>query len=262
MTSVRTIRRNTCRVLAACLLVLAPMPALAQKKPEPKDRPQLTLAVPFVINAGKPVKVTVRGLKLDGITEVRCHEPKSFAKIVGKPAKANVPDPKLTAQLGDIQIEVEVTVPSETVAHDISISLIGPGGESNLLRLHVDDGLSVVAEKEPNNGFKQAQPLSVPIAVDGAIQNAQDVDVFRIEGKAGQRVVFEVLASRYGSPLDPVLTLFDDRGQTVAVSDDAERTNNVRLTVTLPRTGTYYLSIVDANDQGGAFHRYRLMCHE
>jgi hypothetical protein len=247
-------------LLLAFLLLTTP--ALAQKKPEPKDKPQLALAIPFVIPAGKPAKVVVRGLKLDGVTEVRCHEPKSSAKLLGKPAKANVPDAKLIPQLGDMQIEIEVVIPTETSATDISISLIGPGGESNLLRLRVDDGQPVVAEKEPNNGFKQAQPLSLPATVDGAIQSAQDVDVFRIDGKAGKRLVCEILAGRYGSPLDPILTLFDDRGQVLSVSDETDRANNVRLTLALPRDGAYYLSIADANDQGGAFYRYRLVCRE
>jgi hypothetical protein len=32
--------------------------------------------------------------------------------------------------------------------------------------------------------------------------------------------------------------------------------------VTLPKTGTYYLSLLDAHDQGGPEHVYRLVVRE
>jgi len=47
-----------------------------------------------------------------------------------------------------------------------------------------------------------------------------------------------------------------------AVSEDTERGKNVRLVLTLPRAGAYYLSLADANDQGGPFHRYRVVMSE
>ena len=48
----------------------------------------------------------------------------------------------------------------------------------------------------------------------------QDVDVFRFEGRAGQRVVAEVLAARLGSPVDSFLTVYDAQGRVLAANDD------------------------------------------
>ena len=102
-------------------------------------------------------------------------------------------------------------------------------------------------------------PGQAPQVVEGAIQGAQDVDVFKIEGKAGQTLVFEVLAARLGSPLDPIITLYDDKGQALARSDDELPPDDPRLEVKLPRDGAYYLSLIDAHDQGGPTHVYRLI---
>ncbi|MGE3809195.1 MAG: PPC domain-containing protein, partial [Gemmataceae bacterium] len=117
----------------------------------------------------------------------------------------------------------------------------------------------LVSEKEANNGFRQAQPIQVPQAVEGAIQAPQDVDVFKIAGKAGQKLLIEVHAARRGSPLDPILTLYDERSQVVARSDDDDPSGDARLEVTLPRDGAYFLSLIDAHDQGSPAHVYRII---
>jgi hypothetical protein len=83
------------------------------------------------------------------------------------------------------------------------------------------------------------------------------VDVYRIEGAVGQRITAQVLAARYGSALDGMLTLYDADGRQLAASDDADG-SDPRLEVRLPRDGVYFLSLLDAHDQGGPLHPYRL----
>src|SRR5260221_10042808 len=157
--------------LAAIAVAVVAAPACAQPKAA-----QLVLADPFVVQAGKPTKLTLRGLRLEGVTAVRCHEPKSLARLLGKPGKASGVDPKLVNQIGDMQIEIEVTAAPDSVGGDISVSVVTSTGESSPFRRLVDDGSPVVAEKEPNNGFRQAQPISNPQTIAGAIQQLQDVD--------------------------------------------------------------------------------------
>jgi hypothetical protein len=241
------------KLLAAIALAITAAPACAQSKTA-----QLVLADPFVVQAGMPTKVTLRGLRLDGVTAARCHEPKSMARLLGKPGKASGVDPKFANQIGDMQIEIEVTAAPDSVGGDISVSVVTSTGESSPLRLLVDDGSPVVAEKEPNNGFRQAQPISLPQTIAGGIQHPQDVDLFRFEGKAGEHLLVKVFAARYGSPLDPLLTLYDAGGQVVTTSDDTPRSENLRLHLTLPKSGIYFLSLGDANDQGGPLFKYRL----
>jgi hypothetical protein len=220
-----------------------------------KDAPRVVMAAPLGVVPGTATRVTIRGLKLDTATEVRFTDPKVTAKILNK-GKAPLAKDQTPAQVGDTQAEVEVTVPPGAAG---SFVVVTPAGESKPHDLLVDPTIPVIAEKEGNNGFAQAQPIALPQAVDGSIGHPQDVDVFRFEGKAGQRVVLEVLAARHGSALDSFLTLYDAQGRELAANDDADGSADSRLEVTLPRDGTYYVSLLDAHDQGGPTHVYRLV---
>jgi hypothetical protein len=100
--------------------------------------------------------------------------------------------------------------------------------------------------------------VQLPQAIDGAINQPQDVDVFRFEGKKGQKIVCEVLAARYGSPLDSILTLYDADGHVLASNDDYGGSADSRLELTLPKTGVYFFSLIDAHDLGGPSYVYRL----
>jgi hypothetical protein len=247
--------------LAALLAAAAALPAQDKKPPEKKDAPQVIVAVPLGVPAGKATKVTLRGLKLDAATEVRFKAAKATAKVLSK-GKATVPNMQEAKRVGDTQIEVEVTLPADVAEGTAELTVLTPAGESAPHRLLVEKTIPVIAEKEPNNGFKQAQAVAVPQAVDGTISQNQDVDVYRFDGKAGQRVVIEVLAARYGSPLDSFLSLHDADGRLLATCDDIEGSTDSRIEATLPKDGAYFVSVIDANDIGGPAHVYRLVMKE
>jgi hypothetical protein len=240
------------------MALLLPVAAAGEpKKPDPKDQPRVTLVLPLGAAPGKTTRLTVRGLKLDTATEVRLPGSKATAKIVGK-GKAPVPDKEDLTRVGDTQVEVELTLPPDTPTGTVSLVAVTPAGETPSHTLLVEGSIPVIAEKEPNNGFLQAQPLPLPGAVDGAVGQPQDVDVYRFEGRAGQAVVCEVFAARHGSALDPVLTLYDASGRQLAVCDDLPDSTDARIEATLPRDGAYFLSVIDAHDTGGPLHVYRL----
>jgi hypothetical protein len=232
--------------------------ASAQKKPSEKDRPQLILADPFTLKPGSSNIVKLHGIKLDSITDVRCHDPKSTAKLRGKPTKSAPPDAKLLPLVGDSNVEIELILPKEVPGNELTLSVTGPDGDSDSIRLLVNDEKRMIEEKEPNNGFRYAQELVADAVIDGKIQSNQDVDVFCFDGQAGRRFRCEVISRRYGSPLDPIITLFDGAGNIVRASDESPRNASTSLSTVLPRDGTYYVVIQDAHDLGSALHRYRL----
>jgi len=252
------------RLPLALALFLAGTPlVLAQEKkpPEKKDAPIVIVALPLGVPAGKGTKVMLRGLRLDTATEVRFKAAKASVRILSK-GKAAMPDKQEAKHVGDTQVEIEVTLPADVPDGTAEFTLVTPAGESAAHKLLVEKSIPVIVEKEPNNGFKQAQPIALPQAVDGVIGQNQDVDVFRIEGKAGQRVVIEVLAARYGSALDSYLSLYDAAGRLLASCDDIEGSTDSRIEMTLPRDGVYFASVSDANDTGGPVHVYRLVVRE
>ena len=128
------------------------------------------------------------------------------------------------------------------------------------------DKLPECLEQEPNYQQGNAQPVTLPIIVNGRIDRDGDVDVFRFESRAGDKIVAEVYARRLDSPLDSVLKLTDANDHQLAANDDHEDKGagltthqaDSRLSATLPANGTYYLHISDAQHKGGEVYSYRL----
>src|ERR1035438_8123936 len=54
------------------------------------------------------------------------------------------------------------------------------------------DALPEVLEKEPNNRKENAQRVTLPVIVNGRIDQPGDWDVFRFDGRAGEEIVAEV----------------------------------------------------------------------
>ncbi|MBV9122096.1 MAG: PPC domain-containing protein [Planctomycetes bacterium] len=227
------------------------------KKPEKQEGPKVVMVLPLGVVPGAKTRITIRGLKLDAATQVRFPNASVAVKVLGK-GKAPAAAKEKAAQVGDTQVEAEVTVPAGTSADTLPFVVVTPAGETPAHLLLVESRVPVVPEKEPNNSFPQAQAIQVPQVIEGVIQQPQDVDVFRLEGQAGQRLILEVLAARYGSALDSLLTLYDAHGHELAESDDSGTSTDSRLEFTLPSSGTYYLSVMDASDQGGPTHPYWL----
>lgn len=122
------------------------------------------------------------------------------------------------------------------------------------------------SEKKNNETLKTAQPLKPHIIVNGKIERAGDVDLFRFSGRAGQKIVAEVTARELHSPLDSSLKLLDESGKVLAWNDDQKTLNlgmqthhaDSYIRLNLPKQGTYYLSVADSQGKGGAGYAYRL----
>jgi hypothetical protein len=137
---------------------------------------------------------------------------------------------------------------------------------SNVMPFKVDT-LPESLEREPNNEPGTAQPVALPIIVNGRIDQPGDVDVFQFDSRAGNEIIVaEVYARRLNSPLDSVLRLTDATGKQLAFNDDHEdkgsglNTHHADswLSAKLPAIGTYYLYLSDAQHNGGPEYGYRL----
>ena len=237
-------------------LLLLAFAAAQDKKPA---APRATVARPLTVEAGRKTKLTVRGHNLDGLTGVRMHEPKSKASLAGKPAKVAVAANHPAERVGDWEVDVELDLAAEIPGGWVAFSLVGPGGESNAVKVALADGTPRVAEKEPNDNLRQPQIVALPCAIDGTIKQDRDVDAFRFDGKKGDVVRLEVQAARFGSPLDAMLTLYDADRRIIDSCDDFEGGADPVLVVTLPKDGAYTLVLIDVNDLGGPPFAYRLL---
>ena len=65
---------------------------------------------------------------------------------------------------------------------------------------------------EANDAPETAQPISVPVTVNGRIGSSRDADLFRFPARRGQRLALEVAAQRLDSPLDSHIEVLDLQG--------------------------------------------------
>ncbi|MBX9585610.1 MAG: PPC domain-containing protein [Gemmataceae bacterium] len=221
-----------------------------------KDAPKVFYLVPLVARPGEEQKLVLRGRNLDTVTEVKAEG--ATAKLLGK-KKAPPGKDQGANKAGDTEAEVELELPEGAKPGSVKLVAVGPKGESEPYTLLVRDGTPAAAEKEPNDGFDTAQVVPFPCAVEGVVGKDKDADVYRFDGKKGDKVTVEVQAARWGSPLDALVTVYDADRRTVAAADDSAGSPDPVLTLTLPRDGPYFVTLIDAHDAGGQGFGYRLV---
>ncbi|MBC7817899.1 MAG: PPC domain-containing protein, partial [Planctomycetaceae bacterium] len=122
------------------------------------------------------------------------------------------------------------------------------------------DDFAEQLEAEPNDDAAQAKTGVLPGVFNGRIDRAGDVDLWKFNGKKGEAWLFDLRASRLGSPLDGVLTLLDEKGQKLATADDLSNgQTDAVLTATLPADGVFTLKVEERiSSRGGSEFAYRV----
>jgi len=116
-----------------------------------------------------------------------------------------------------------------------------------------------ILENEPNNVHTEATPAgALPIAFNGVLQTEGDVDFFRFSAKKDQSFQFRVFANSIGTPVDPVITIFNDKMGALGSSDDADGTKDGRVDFKAPADGDYFVKINDMLSRGGVDFVYRV----
>ena len=242
--------RCTLLVVSAVLLGGA-VPAWAQKAPVPPNpaAPVLKPVAPHGAQRGTTIDLTLTGANLAEPTGLWLDFP---AKATFPPENNNGKDPA--------KLLVHLEVPKDAPMGFHALRLATSRGLSNPRLFCVDDLPQVVA-KDDNHTRETAQPVAPPCVVVGRTANESN-DYYKITVAAGQRLSFEVLGRRLGSPIDPQLTLFDARtGHELkgGHSNDAPGLQtDPRLTYTFKEAGDYLIEVRDVSYKGGEDYFYRL----
>lgn len=114
-------------------------------------------------------------------------------------------------------------------------------------------------ETEPNNTPETASPsiVSLPVALNGILQEPGDVDHFRIKAKAGETYDVAVYGHRIGSPIDTVVSISNADGKQIIVNDDGAN-HDSRFRFSAPADGDYTLAVKDHLGHGGDDYVYRV----
>jgi len=202
---------------------------------------------PQAVRPGTTTNVTLRGSGLTGAAQL-------WMSFPGKAVLA--PDIKNNGH-NNGQVVFRLTVPADAPVGVHGIRVTTPAGVSAIKLFCVDD-LPSVAQKSGNTTPAAAQPVTVPTAVDGTVSNLGR-HYFRFKASAGQRLSIEVLARRIGSPLDPMVRLFDAAGRELAYSDDEPGlSGDAQLQYTFSQAGEYLVEVRDISYRGGGNYTYRL----
>lgn len=239
--------------MAIALLGFVPAALAQEKKGEP---PRVTAVTPLRVVAGEMQTVRLRGVKLKDATEIRSTP--ALSATIKEKKDAAVPNGSEAKDVGDQELVVELSVPADCKAETIALEVVTPTGTTSPRALAVGGKDGEVREKEPNNGFGEAQPWDGAKPLAGKIEGEKDVDVFRIDARAGQSLAIRVTAAGSGSLLDSTLALFNAAGQILASADDTAGARDARLSFTPKTDGSLCLVVSDAHDRGSAWHEYRI----
>ena len=155
----------------------------------------------------------------------------------------------------------------------IKYATVDKGGLLSNSVAYTIDTLDECMEAESNDSIEDSPPIKLPIIINGQISKPGDVDVFKFQGQAGDKIAAEVDARKLNSPLDSILRLTDESGKVLQFNDDYVDNDNYLykdmtglithnadsyLLAELPQNGTYYLHLADVQNHGSDAHSYRL----
>ncbi len=217
-------------------------------------QPYITTTSPMGGKRGSTVTLTVDGYNLTNASEVLWSKPGIASRIALNSELVREPHtrPSPTAILivdksTKHRLTIEASISEEAIPGIYSFRIRTPLGTTNAGRIIVG-ALPEIRERETGQG--EPQTINLPVTVVGELQRRGDSDEFKFAAKAGQTIVFEVVASMLNSRLDSVLTLFDEQGAHLATNNDNGTSKDSLLGYTFKRDGHYFIRISDLERQG------------
>jgi hypothetical protein len=232
--------------------------------------PMLGGVLPVGVKRGTTADVTVSvsgngGPNLYGAYKVLFADKGIQAEIVPPEKGWQPPDPAKPWALPYVgQVTMRVTVAPDVLPGTREFRIATRrAGTSSVGQLIISDEPEL-KEAEPNNAPEQAQLVTVPCVINGAIGQSEDTDAFKFKAEAGQELVFAVLCARLQDKIhdldphaDPLIVLTDAQGKEMASNDDFNRADPL-LRYKFAASGEYRIQIRDVGYKGNANWVYRL----
>ena len=150
--------------------------------------------------------------------------------------------------------------PGAALPGDTVLSLSTPRGVANPVTVRVGD-VPEVMETEPNHDIARIPDVTVPAALNGVLEAADegDVDLFRLKAAPSHQGLYRItaFAARIGSPADPVLTVLNDKGDPQGEDDD-KLGRDARIERAIDSRDGIVLAVRDYYNRGGPRFVYRV----
>jgi hypothetical protein len=236
------VTRFASALAALTLLALAADPT-ARANPLPGS-PTVGVVLPRGGQRGSEMEIVFHGDRLADAAEVMFIDP--GITVVSLEAK----DEK--------QVAAKIQIAADAALGEHRLRLRTRTGISELRTFWVGP-FPTVQEKEPNNDQEHAQPIDRNVTVEGVV-TSEDVDLFAIDMKAGERLTAEVEGLRLGEVLfDPFVAILDARRFELASCDDcALLKQDPVASCVVPADGRYFVLIRETSYRGGDRSRYRM----
>jgi hypothetical protein len=151
---------------------------------------------------------------------------------------------------GKIPLDLTYATPGE-----IALRARAALGMSNPIKFDVDD-LPPFACNGSNRSLEAAALVRYPVDISSRLDKSGAEDFYKFHVARKQPVTLEVIATRLGSAIDPLLTLRNDKGNPIETSNNATDAD-ARISRELD-PGDYVVSVRDLMWGGGSNYPYRL----
>jgi Bacterial pre-peptidase C-terminal domain len=213
-----------CGLTAYSFEVDRPEPA---KGPEVASRqPQLNAVFPMAAHPGARLRLEVQGEFLDGVSQMLFEDEDITGKVISSTFTA---------------AQVEISISSSSIPGPRRFRLVAPRGVSNTVLFRVTHW-PTPTEVEPNDELDSPMQIQTPVLLSGRLQSGEDVDLFHFHATSGQRLQFNVLGARNGTPADVSLAILYPDGREL-VHDEGRFIWDPYLDHTFEKEGDYLAAV-------------------
>ena len=237
--------------------------------------PMILFASPLGAQAGRTASISLHGTALDSVdrvhlTALRGAEYARMTYPYTMPVRFRADPPRgdripridgTILRSGADFVEAEFAVPADA---DTGLWRVWASGTSGIA-----DGPMLEIARLPDFGESTASAAdwrTGGYAINGALEEPGERDVYAIHLVAGVPLHFWTLATQLGVPhLDPVLSLRDEEGRRLAENDDVVAGQGTllgnpdsSLFYTPEQDGVLFLTLEDRTKRGGPSYQYRL----
>ena len=96
---------------------------------------------------------------------------------------------------GEYRVTLQIDIAPDAAPGPHPLRLVAPGGVSNRLYLQIHQDPVIAESSQPHQQPATAQPVTVPVVVNGTIGRHGELDYYSLEASRGQEVAFEVIFS-------------------------------------------------------------------